>query len=60
MSYIIMQCIMAEKEQVRLEYGQRIELLALFKQVKLGPYAPEKDTETGYFDMVGSDRRYVH
>ena len=42
---------------MRLEYGQRMELLALFKQVKLGPYAPDKDTGTGYFDMVGSDRR---
>lgn len=46
-----------EKEQIRLEYNQRMELLALFKQVKLGPYSPEKDSGTGYFDVVGADRR---
>lgn len=49
---------LSEKEHVRLEYSQRIQLLALFKQVRLGSYAADKDTETGYFDMVGADRRY--
>lgn len=41
-----------------MEYNQRVQLLALFKQVKLGSYSAEKDTGTGYFDMVGADRRY--
>ncbi len=36
-----------------------MELLALFKQIKLGAYSPDKDTETGYFDVIGSDRRLV-
>lgn len=34
-------------------------LLAYYKQEKYGAYSPEKDTNTGYFDLVGSDRRYV-
>ncbi len=51
--------ILSDKPQVHLEYKQRIELLALFKQVKLGPYTPDKDTDTGYFDVVGADRRLV-
>ena len=46
-----------EKGQIRLEYSQRMELLALFKLIKLGPYSPDKDSDTGYFDMVGADRR---
>jgi hypothetical protein len=50
--------VAAEKEHIRLEYSQRVQLLALFKQVKLGSYSVDKDTETGYFDVVGSDRRY--
>ena len=41
-----------------MEYSQRVQLLALFKQVKLGSYSSDKDTGTGYFDMVGADRRY--
>lgn len=49
-----------EKEHIRLEYSQRIQLLALFKQVKLGGYSSDKDTGTGYFDVVGADRRYRH
>lgn len=42
-----------------MEYAQRVQLLALFKQVKLGSYSAEKDTDTGYFDVVGADRRYL-
>lgn len=50
-----------EKDHINLtlEYDQRIQLLAYFKQEKLGPFTPEKDVETGYFDVVGSDRRYI-
>lgn len=50
---------MLEKEHIRLDYHQRVQLLALFKQVKLGSYSVDKDTETGYFDVVGADRRYM-
>ena len=47
-----------EKDHLVLDYGQRIKLLAFYKQEKLGPYTPEKDVDTGYFDVMGSDRRY--
>ena len=43
-----------------MDYHQRVMLLAYYKQEKYGAYSPEKDTNTGYFDLVGSDRRYVH
>lgn len=42
-----------------MDYHQRVTLLAYYKQEKYGAYSPEKDTNTGYFDLVGSDRRYV-
>ena len=42
-----------------MDYHQRVMLLAYYKQEKYGTYSPEKDTNTGYFDLVGSDRRYV-
>ena len=42
-----------------MDYHQRVMLLAYYKQEKYGVYSPEKDTNTGYFDLVGSDRRYV-
>ena len=49
--------IHTEKDKLKLEYDKRIQLLAYFKQEKLGPFTPDKDVETGYFDVVGSDRR---
>ncbi len=42
-----------------LDYEQKIRLLALFKQEKLGPFSTDKDSDTGYFDVVGSHRRYI-
>ena len=42
-----------------MDYHQRVMLLAYYKQEKYGVYSPEKDTNTGYFDLVGSDRRYA-
>lgn len=47
------------KDQVKMDYHQRVTLLAYYKQEKYGVFSPEKDTNTGYFDLVGSDRRYV-
>ena len=49
----------SEKDNInlKLDYQQRIQLLAYFKQEKLGPFTPDIDVETGYFDVVGSDRR---
>lgn len=46
-----------EKDKIHLEYEQKVQLLALCKQEKYGPHTPEKDTETGYFDIIGADRR---
>jgi len=42
-----------------MDYHQRVMLLAYYKQEKYGAYSPENDTNTGYFDLVGSDRRYM-
>lgn len=55
-----LQIVYTEKDNInlKLEYDKRIQLLAHFKQEKLGPFTPDKDVETGYFDVVGSDRRY--
>lgn len=54
--------VYTEKDNInlKLEYDKRIQLLAHFKQEKLGPFTPDKDVETGYFDVVGSDRRYLY
>ena len=50
----------SEKDNIQLDYEQKIQLLALYKQEKYGPHTPDKDSETGYFDIVGADRRYVY
>lgn len=52
--------IVKVKDQVKMDYHQRVMLLAYYKQEKYGMYSPEKDTNTGYFDLVGSDRRYAY
>ncbi|KAL5463666.1 hypothetical protein EMCRGX_G032582 [Ephydatia muelleri] len=54
---LVLQFYRKEKDCIRLEYGQKIKLMALYKQEKLGTYSAEKDTETGYLDIIGSDRR---
>jgi acyl-CoA-binding protein len=46
-----------EKDSIPLDYDQKVQLLALYKQEKYGPHSPEKDEETGYFDIIGGDRR---
>jgi acyl-CoA-binding protein len=48
---------LAEKDSIPLDYDQKVQLLALYKQEKYGPHSPEKDEETGYFDIIGGDRR---
>ena len=50
---------LAEKDNLQLDYEQKVQLLALYKQEKYGPHSPEKDSETGYFDIIGADRRYT-
>ncbi len=51
-------CYCVEKDTIVLDYEQKIRLLAFFKQEKLGPFSADKDSDTGYFDVVGSHRRY--
>ena len=51
---------LVEKGSIHLDYDQKIQLLALYKQEKYGRYSPEKDEETGYFDIIGGDRRWGH
>jgi acyl-CoA-binding protein len=46
-----------EKDNILLDYEQKVQLLALYKQEKYGPHSPGKDEETGYFDIIGGDRR---
>ena len=46
------------RDSIQLDYDQKVQLLALYKQEKYGPHSPEKDEETGYFDIVGGDRRW--
>ncbi|XP_069464788.1 Golgi resident protein GCP60 isoform X2 [Ambystoma mexicanum] len=38
-------------------YEEKLKLVALHKQVLLGPYNPDTCPEVGFFDVLGSDRR---
>lgn len=38
-------------------YEEKLKLVALHKQVLLGPYNPDTSPEVGFFDVLGNDRR---
>uniref|UniRef100_A0A3B4A200 ACB domain-containing protein n=1 Tax=Periophthalmus magnuspinnatus TaxID=409849 RepID=A0A3B4A200_9GOBI len=38
-------------------YEEKLRLVALHKQVLLGPYNPDATPEVGFFDVLGNDRR---
>ncbi|XP_076852550.1 Golgi resident protein GCP60 isoform X2 [Brachyhypopomus gauderio] len=38
-------------------YEEKLRLVALYKQVILGPYNPDASPEVGFFDVLGNDRR---
>ncbi|NWU64922.1 GCP60 protein, partial [Pterocles burchelli] len=38
-------------------YEEKLRLVALHKQVLLGPYNPDTCPEVGFFDVLGNDRR---
>ncbi|KAF3702853.1 Golgi resident protein GCP60 Acyl-CoA-binding domain-containing protein 3 DMT1-associated protein [Channa argus] len=38
-------------------YEEKLRLVALHKQVSLGPYNPDASPEVGFFDILGNDRR---
>nr|XP_023662799.1 Golgi resident protein GCP60 isoform X1 [Paramormyrops kingsleyae] len=40
-------------------YEEKLRLVALQKQVSLGPYNPDASPEVGFFDVLGNDRRKV-
>ena len=44
--------------KAKLAYAQKLKLLALAKQVSVGPYQPERASEVGLLDVVGNDRLY--
>ena len=51
-------CVLfAEKDRLQMRYNDRVQLLAYFKQEKYGSYGSDKDSDVGYFDVVGRDRR---
>lgn len=51
-------CVLfAEKDRLQMRYNDRVQLLAYFKQEKYGSYSSDKDSDVGYFDVVGRDRR---
>ncbi|KAG7461076.1 hypothetical protein MATL_G00206120 [Megalops atlanticus] len=39
------------------KYEEKLRLVALHKQVLLGPYNPDASPEVGFFDVLGNDRR---
>lgn len=38
-------------------YEEKLRLVALHKQVLLGPYNPDASPDVGFFDVLGNDRR---
>eukprot|EP00111_Clytia_hemisphaerica_P018392 TCONS_00054381-protein len=46
-----------EKDTLTLSYGDKIQLVALWKQVSCGRYSDSKLPDIGYFDVIGNDRR---
>ena len=38
-------------------YEEKLRLVALHKQVLLGPYNSDASPEVGFFDVLGNDRR---
>ena len=48
----------SEKETLGLTYEDKIQLVALWKQVSNGRYSESKMPDIGYFDVIGNDRRF--
>jgi len=46
-----------EKEELTLGYSDKVQLVALWKQITAGRYSQSKMPEVGYFDVIGNDRR---
>jgi len=46
-----------EKEELTLSYFDKVQLVALWKQVSSGKFSQSKSPEIGYFDVIGNDRR---
>ena len=46
-----------DKEELTLSYKDKVQLVALWKQISAGAYNKSKFPEIGYFDVIGNDRR---
>ena len=46
-----------EKEELPLGYSEKVQLVALWKQISVGRFNQSKMPEVGYFDVIGNDRR---
>ncbi|EMP24544.1 Protein TMED8, partial [Chelonia mydas] len=57
--YQILLFALAEKDGKAFHptYEEKLKLVALHKQVLLGPYNPDTCPEVGFFDVLGNDRR---
>eukprot|EP00041_Stephanoeca_diplocostata_P015740 m.301343 g.301343 ORF g.301343 m.301343 type:complete len:141 (-) comp20139_c0_seq2:1204-1626(-) len=44
--------------ELDIPYDDNIQLMALAKQAVRGKFVAENETEIGWFDFVGADRRY--
>ena len=49
----------AERDYLELNYEQKNNLSAFYKQATYGSFDPEKAPSSGWLDFVGNDRRYV-
>ena len=49
--------VMLGKKVLALSYDDKLKLVAFYKQISCGKYDSGKMPETGYFDVVGNDRR---
>lgn len=52
-----MQYYRKEKDFLPLTYHDKVQLVALWKQISCGKYDDSKVSEIGYFDVIGNDRR---
>jgi len=46
-----------DKQNLNFTYANKVQIVALWKQVSCGKFSTSKAPEIGYFDVVGNDRR---
>ncbi|XP_058165355.1 Golgi resident protein GCP60-like [Dasypus novemcinctus] len=50
-------CVEKDGKAFHPTYEEKLKLVALHKQVLMGPYNPDSCPEVGFFDVLGNDRR---